>query len=124
MIGPLGFLLDLDVFAIAGGFNSCLDLRHEREQRLESGEGKLNDRNLPSAKVLLIPQILVGRDEHVKRSVDELEKISVLDARPPQILHSHNFVVCKLKSEGMREVLVKNDLLHAPAAGTLRHPAD
>jgi hypothetical protein len=106
-------LFYLEIISFLGSINCITYLGKEWLQRVQSRKREFDYCNLPSSKILLISEILVTCDKNVKVTINQLQQVPVLNSGPSLVLDSNNRVSPHEESQWLRQILIKDNSLHA-----------
>lgn len=71
---------------------------------------KLDNRDLASGEILLVANVLVGRDKEIAFALDQPEELTVFDAAPPTLLRSGAIVANENLVHRPGHTLVEEDI--------------
>src|SRR5919204_2719757 len=74
-------------------------LRNARGVRLQFGPARMRqnqERDIATSKTLLMPQLFIGRDQHVELFVSVCEQLSVRQLRPANLKRSDYLVLAQI----------------------------
>lgn len=92
-----------------------LDFSGSGEDAAEVVAGKLDDRDAASGEVLLVADVLVGRDEPVELQFRQPKEVAVLDSAPTPFLRCGAGVIGEQLVHRPRHAFVQQDV-HAGAS--------
>ena len=106
-------LFYLEIISCLGSINCITYLGKEWLQRVKSRKREFDYCNLPSSKILLISEILVTGDNNVKVTINQFQQVPILNSGPSLMLDSNNRVSPQEESQWLRQILIKDNSLHA-----------
>jgi hypothetical protein len=84
-----------------------------------TGSREYDDRNLAHAKILLVPDVSIGRDQHIEFGVRLHQQFAIAQRGPAPLVSGFNTVAGKVVSQRNRRALIKQDAHAAAGSGGL-----